>query len=289
MRDEIMWLRRELEFVASENAGLHSDAHRRAPRPPPPTAGGLCHALSTCLAPPQRHNGVFEGVAEATNSEQQRAPSRTSAEMWGGAIPPTSYLEVALHPAPLIASPDTFLSLPDGYRTSPTRADEARRQCWQLVRVLAEQGRIDRIVALCGGPGAGKSAWISQYAIAESPRTAFFDDQLHTHVQRVEWLDALARLRLELPCEIVVMRRDVDGALAALNARAQRGGPTVSEAETRRIFNELEEPVTAEGFTRVRVYSNETDDERDAARPPRFRLLHTLEACSENASADLGA
>ena len=148
---------------------------------------------------------------------------------------------MAVYPPPLVIAPEAFLALPSGYAVSPARLAEARRQSWQLLRVLTEQGRVDHVVAVCDWSGAGGSAWIAQHAASEGARTAFYDDRLESTARRTEWLESLTKLRLDLPCEVVVVV------------------PAASE-------DEIDEPTTDEGFQRVRVY----EDAKDG-----FRLVRT--------------
>ncbi len=234
------------------------------------SSSALCHALQSCM-----------GIARPMPTPPER-PTWLAA----GGIPPNAYLAMAARPPPYMIQPDAFLFLPDAqYVFSPERIREAKRQCWQLLRVLVAQGKVERLVALCGAPGAGKSTWIERHARGEEGhRTAFYDDLLNTTWRRKPWLDGLASTlpapdgpaaALRASVEIVVVKRPLEMAVRSVQKRARSGGHDVPVEAMRKFHEQFEPPTLDEGFARVRTYHNDYDDE---ALTGGYRLVDDLRA-----------
>jgi len=214
-------------------------------------ADSICAALARWLAPPGS-----TAASETAVTDSKAVPLNSSEAQ----IPPNAYLQKALREPPYVVAPDYFLFLPTGkYLFSVARIGEAKRQCWALVRLLVEQGRCDRLVVTSGSPGAGKSTWIEQHASAEGSRTVFFDDLLNNRLRRQRFLAELAKHRIRVEVEVVVVYRDFEQTLLSVQARQAAGGHGVPEAVMRKFFDEYEEPALAEGFVCARVYENTYD------------------------------
>lgn len=158
---------------------------------------------------------------------------------------------------PFIIRVDTFLWHPgSGFHFSLPRVAEAHRQSWELIKTLHGSGRIDRILLVCGNPGAGKSTFIETAGAAEEGAPLFFDDFCNSRERRAKFWAGYHASGVGLPVEAVCIWRDLERALAANESRGAKSGHEVPRAVMERLAREFEAPGLEEGFVRVRTFEN---------------------------------
>eukprot|EP00418_Pyrodinium_bahamense_P069076 CAMPEP_0179083288 /NCGR_PEP_ID=MMETSP0796-20121207/37602_1 /TAXON_ID=73915 /ORGANISM="Pyrodinium bahamense, Strain pbaha01" /LENGTH=338 /DNA_ID=CAMNT_0020780693 /DNA_START=27 /DNA_END=1043 /DNA_ORIENTATION=+ len=181
-------------------------------------------------------------------------------------IPAEAYLTsyTLCREPPYIVQVDAFLQFPGpGYHFSMSRVAEAKRQGWQLIRHMQQQGKCDRLICLCGNPAVGKSTWIYAVGAREACATTavFFDDLLNNRRRRGQWWEGFRGAGLNLPVEVVAVTRSFERAVASNRARGAKGGHEVPLAVMERYQREYEPPGREEGFVRIRAFENEYNEE----------------------------
>jgi len=164
---------------------------------------------------------------------------------------------------PYIVQVDAFLFYPaHQWHFSYSRKEEAKRQVWQLIRSMHDQGKCDRLVLMCGNPAVGKSTWIEQMGAQEPgvETCVFFDDLLNNRRRRSLWWEAYRASKLQLVLDVVAIVRDYDRSVASNEARGARGGIYVPSTSMASLSSEYEAPSTSEGYRRVRIYENQHDE-----------------------------
>mmetsp|Transcript_76575 Transcript_76575/g.212703 ORF Transcript_76575/g.212703 Transcript_76575/m.212703 type:complete len:187 (-) Transcript_76575:104-664(-) len=161
---------------------------------------------------------------------------------------------------PRVLSVDALLHNAEGvYEFSPERAAEAKRMCFEGIKELVGTGACDRLIAMCGCPAVGKSAWLRLHGASLGERTVVFDDLLYSVLKRAEFLQRLADLEVKVPVGIVAIERDYDKAVASMRTRPD--GVRLPLEAMERYRGLYARPSVAEGFARVQVLANDYDDE----------------------------
>ena len=184
-------------------------------------------------------------------------------------IPADSYerLYTLCDAPPRVVIIDEFLNFPGpGYHFSMSRVAQAKAQAWALIKLLQQQGKVDRIVMTCGNPATGKSTWIKTHGAAEPELASavFFDDLQNNRRRRQGFWDGYKAAGLDLPVEAYTFERDFAAACASNRRRGQAGGHEVPQEVMERYRDEYEPPTLDEGYVRVRTLENQHDDETGA-------------------------
>jgi len=182
-----------------------------------------------------------------------------------GRIPPDAFrtLYTKCDEVPYIIQVDTFLAFPGpDFHYSLTRQQEAKRQSWELIRLMWKQGKCNRLVLTSGNPAVGKSTWIEKCGMKEPnlETCVFFDDLLNSKRRRAAWWEAFKSSGLPLEVEIVAITRNFDMSIASNEIRGAKGGHRVPVKTMSQLWLDWDPPTVAEGFSRVRIYENEHDE-----------------------------
>ena len=204
-----------------------------------------------------------------------------------GAIPTDAHrrLYTLCNEPPRVIRIDEFLTFPGpGYHFSMPRANDAKSQSWQLIKDLHACGQCEKLVIMSGNPAVGKSTWIETCGSSEpgAATTVFYDDLLNNKARRTrEFWKYYQESGLAVPVEVVCITRDF---AAACESNVRRGAKGLHQVPLERMEgyrDDFELATLEEGFSRVRVFENRYDEEKQEGG---YALLNDLQEQSAEAA-----